>query len=50
MSNFLSPKETAEAFDGFSVGKATNASKSFILGIFAVCLLLLVVLPSNYFP
>jgi formate/nitrite transporter len=36
MSNFLSPKETAEAFDGVSVGKATNATANlFILGIFA---------------
>jgi formate/nitrite transporter len=36
MSNFLSPKETAEAFDGVSVGKATNTTANlFILGIFA---------------
>lgn len=36
MSNFLSPKETAEAFDGVSVGKATNTTANLlILGIFA---------------
>lgn len=36
MSNFLSPKETAEAFDGVSVGKATNTSGNlFILAILA---------------
>jgi formate/nitrite transporter len=36
MSNFLSPKETAEAFDGVSIGKASNsASNLFILGILA---------------
>lgn len=36
MGKFLSPKETAEVFDGISVGKANNSiSNLFILGILA---------------